>query len=536
MNFTVTLEIKSIDDMINLGIIIGHYIKFPYLITLNGDLGTGKTLLARSIINTKLGYNAQVTSPSYLICLTYQDVTCSNTISHIDPYRLKQHRPLSALVDYSEVIKHLCILEWAKLAPDLENIFLFKLNITIEYSQHPEERAVIISTNDDYWKDILTKFNSDDHIYTPIVKTAKSPEYYVHRSHNPIILGKHEYILGIETSCDDTCAAILNGHGDILANCKIGQEEIHCEYGGVVPHEAQKAHKKNIDKVVNDAFEKAGIDKSCIKVVSVTKGPGLQVCLLIGLEYSHKFCVDNNSLLIYCNHLESHAVVPMLPSLNLNISYPFLSVLVSGGHTMILYVKNIGDYEVISSTIDDSIGECFDKIARELGITAVPGGPELEKLAENGTYIHKINSPFIKASPHNMSFSGVKASVLRIIRKSQLSYQDKCNIATSFQHFSIKYLLKKVNWSLKFLLDQNYDVNCVVITGGVASNKYLRDEFDKNSKYNSISVVYPPINLCTDNGVMVAWNGIEKIKRGIYYYPEEISTSCAEAYSRWNLC
>jgi len=436
------------------------------------------------------------------------------------------------LVDYDQIANHLCILEWGELVPDLIRIFQSKLDITITYLSRPEERRITLITEDNYWGDILTTLQ-DGYVDHPDIVNADNK--YIPLIHIPLILKHDEYILGIETSCDDTCAAVLNSCGNILANCKIGQEDIHSEYGGVVPREACNAHKKNIDKVVNDALKQAGVDKSNIKVVSVTKGPGLEICLLTGLEYSHKFCVDNKSLITYCNHLESHAVVPMLPSLNLGICYPFVSVLISGGHTMIIYMKDLGNYEIISTSIDDSIGECFDKVARELGIVAVPGGPELEKLADGGEYKYKINSPFVKASPHNMSFSGVKSSVLRIIRESTL-HRDKHNIAYSFQRFVIKYLLKKVNWSLKMLSDQKQDVNCVVVTGGVASNKYLRDKFCKHFEYTDIPVMYPPIDLCTDNGVMVAWNGIEKVKRGIYYYPDEISEHNAEAYSRWAMC
>ena len=532
--FTTIFDIKSIDDMIRLGQIIGNTVKYQYLITLNGDLGAGKTLLAKSIINTKLGRDGHVPSPSYLICLTYEDTECMNIISHIDPYRLKKHRPLSALIDYDNVVNHLCILEWAELVPDLTCMFQSKLDITITHALHPEERRITIVTNDDYWEDVLTTLQHNVE-YISNIDTVETFNAYVPLIHKPLVLQDDEYILGIETSCDDTCAAILNQSGDILANCKIGQEDIHIEYGGVVPREACIAHKKNIDKVVNNALEQACIDKRNIKVVAVTKGPGLEICLLTGLEYSHNFCVSNKSLITYCNHLESHAVVPMLPSLKLGICYPFVSVLISGGHTMIIYMKDLGNYKTISATIDDSIGECFDKVARELGILAVPGGPELEKLADGGEYKYKINSPFVKASPHNMSFSGVKASVLRIIRTHTQSH-DKHDIAYSFQHFVVKYLLKKVNWSLKILSDQKHDVNCVVVTGGVASNKYLRDQFRKNFEYANIPVMYPPIDLCTDNGVMVAWNGIEKVKRGIYHYPDEISTHNAEAYSRWAMC
>ncbi len=523
--------------MVNMGIVIGEYIKSPYLVTLNGDLGAGKTLLAKSIINAKLGRDCNVPSPSYLICLTYAD----NTISHIDPYRLKKNRPLSALIEYDKVANNLCILEWAELVPDLICLFQSRLDITITHTSHPEERIITITTDDDYWSDILIQQKVDHKDRTDTVDTVEVIDKYIPLVHNPLVLERDEYILGIETSCDDTCAAIINADGDIMANCKIGQEEIHSSYGGVVPREACNAHKKNINKVVNDAIEQAGIDKSRIKVVSVTKGPGLEICLLTGLDYSHKFCVENRSLITYCNHLESHAVVPMLPSLNLGVDYPFVSVLVSGGHTMIIYMKDLGNYKIISSTIDDSIGECFDKVARALGIDAVPGGPELEKLAEGGEYKYKINSPFVKTAPHNMSFSGVKASVLRIIRASTLSQdkqdkQDKRDIAYSFQHFSIKYLLKKVMLSLKILSEQKQEVKCVVVTGGVASNKYLRDNFYKKFEYTDIPVMYPPINLCTDNGVMVAWNGMEKIKRGIYYHPDEIGADTAEAYSRWAMC
>lgn len=540
-NNSITLKALSIEDTISIGYAISKYIAYPEIITLTGDLGMGKTLLARSIITYQLKYNEQVPSPSYLVCLTYKTEN-GNIINHIDPFRLKKTRPLPALIDYDNIInKDLCIIEWPNLVPDLfKNNSISTLNITITSDTfNTESRIIKLESCDSKWMSIFLTWNNTKYDIVNELSHNNTTEHdNLLLEHPPINITNKNYVLGIETSCDDTCAAIINGSGDIVSNVRIGQEDIHKEFRGVNPKYAQQSHMENIDKALHKAFENANITPNDINAVAVTQGPGLEICLLIGLHCAHIFSKKYKIPLIKCHHLESHVAVSRLPSLNLNIEYPFLSVLVSGGHSMIIYMKGLGDYKVLSTTLDDSIGECFDKIARELGIEIVPGGPQLEKLASNGKSRFPFRTPYIKASPYNMSFSGIKSSTIKLIRNQHTLTEDiKADIACSFQEFVTKYLIKKIYASMEILFDKEEVVTSVVVAGGVASNKYIRNELEIFGRKNNVSIKYPPVNLCTDNGVMVAWNGIERLRKGIYENYNEISDdrNHMDAFPRWKL-
>ena len=539
---SVTLCSSSIEDTILFGHLISKYITYPDFITLDGDLGMGKTLMARSIITYQLKYNEQVPSPSYLICLTYETPN-NETINHIDPYRLKRNRPLSALINYEDILKKdLCIVEWPDLVPDLTNsVNQSKLSISINATKfNTESRTITLKTSNLKWLGVFAMWRCDKlvNVDTLLRNHRDTSAQIVMSQHDPIITTGSDYILGVETSCDDTCVAIIDGNGNIISNVKIGQEDVHEEFKGVNPKSAQEAHERNIELAATQAFNDANILPKDIQAVAVTQGPGLALCLIIGLFYAHKFSKANNVPLVKCHHLESHVAVSRLPSLNLDIKYPFLSVLVSGGHSMIIYMEGAGNYKIMSTTIDDSIGECFDKIARELGISVVPGGPELEKKANNGTIKYRFNSPFIKTAPHNMSFSGIKSNVIRLIRSQPILSTDVINdIACSFQSCVVKYLLKKI-WDCSNSLEkENKPITSIVIAGGVASNKSVRDNLDSLGNHMHIPTKYPPINLCTDNGVMVAWNGVERLRKGIYEHPDDISNEKhhMDAFPKWKL-
>jgi len=542
---TITFEALSIEDTTLLGYLISKHITYPDFITLDGDLGIGKTLMARSIITYQLKSDVQVPSPSYLICLTYK-LSNNLTINHIDPYRLKQNRQLSALVNCDDILtNNLCIMEWPNLVPDLvESMKLSKLSISINSTNfNTESRTITLKTSNPKWLNIfamweLNKINYVNTLFNEKVINNEILALNTVPSYDPILLTEYKYVLGVETSCDDTCVAIIDGNGNIRANIRIGQEHIHKEFRGVNPKCAQEAHEQNIELAAMRAFDDSGLTPRDITAVAVTQGPGLEMCLIIGLLYAHKFSKAYNIPLVKCHHLEAHVAVSRLPSLKLDIKYPFLSVLVSGGHTMIIYTKEVGNYRIMSTTIDDSIGECFDKIARELKIESVPGGPEIEKKANNGSILYRFPSPHIKAEPYNMSFSGIKASVIRLIRNQQILSIDVINnIACSFQSCVVKYLLKKVRECLSILEEEKNSITSIVIAGGVASNARVRTQLGELGYYRNIPIKYPPVSLCTDNGVMVAWNGIERLEKGIYEHASNISDkkNHMDAFPRWKL-
>lgn len=542
---SVTISVDSVDDTVLLGSIISGKVTYPGLITLRGDLGMGKTTLARSIISSQLGHAERIQSPSYLICIEYTTPE-GDRISHIDTYRLKDPAQLFSLVDEDKIAKdNLCIMEWPS---DSYNVFFAKFSdsmLTIEILPDDNSiggRDVRLTSHSPHWMSFIHDIGEnglDNEMLTEKLSESSSEDSdIIFSTHDKITLKSTEYIMGIETSCDDTCVAILNGDGDILANVRIGQQDVHEKYGGVFPRLAKDAHSANISIAAERAFTESNLSPEDVKAVAVTQGPGLELCLLIGYRYAVDLCRRHSIPLIKCHHLESHVAVCRLPTLNLNTKFPMLTVLVSGGHTMILYSRRLGHYQMLSTSLDDSIGECFDKVARELGIKAIPGGPMLERLARGGTKrpdIFKFSSPYIKASPINMSFSGIKAAAIRMIRGKNLSDELKRDLAFTFQEFVVRYIRRKILASIKLVPEEG--ISCMVVTGGVAANTRLRSELDDISDRISVPVVYPPVSLCTDNGVMVAWNGVERLREGIYEFSEDVSgdQNHIEVHSRWNL-
>ena len=323
--------------------------------------------------------------------------------------------------------------------------------------------------------------------------------------------------LGIETSCDETAASIVretdNGLGEILSNVVSSQVEEHEEFGGVVPELAARAHVEKIDLIINKAVKESNFDLKNIDGIAVTAGPGLIVCLTVGLSIAKAMSASLKKPLVAINHLEGHALSPRIMH---KISFPFLLLLISGGHTQFLEVYGVEKYKRLGTTIDDAVGEAFDKTAKLIGIK-FPGGPQIESFAKKGDKNYfKLPKPIINRGGCNLSFAGLKTAVLKI-SKNINSKKDKYNLAASFQKTIEDILYQKSKIAMS-MFEKNNNIkgvsNTFVIAGGVASNKKIRNTLEKLSIEKKFKPIFPPINLCSDNAAMIAWAGIEKFKLG----------------------
>ncbi len=341
---------------------------------------------------------------------------------------------------------------------------------------------------------------------------------------------KKALILGIETSCDETAAAVLEESTktipNLLSNVISSQEEIHKKFGGVVPELAARSHIDKIDLIVNRALKKSGRKLKDIDAIAVTGGPGLIVCLSVGLNFAKALAMTLKKPLIVVNHLEGHALSPKLVT---NLRYPYLLLLISGGHTQYLAVKKLGKYKRLGTTIDDALGEAFDKTAKLLGIK-FPGGPFIEKFAAQGNkdrYI--LPKPIINKGGCNLSFAGLKTAVLKI-SKSIKNNQDKHDLAASFQKTIEEILVKKTKNAFdQFKKISQTKNNFFVIAGGVAANNKIRNKLEKVSFDENFIPIFPPLNLCGDNAAMIAMVGLEKFKL------KQFSKLDAPANPRWQL-
>ena len=330
---------------------------------------------------------------------------------------------------------------------------------------------------------------------------------------------KKPIILGIESSCDETAAAILtedkNGKPIILSNIISSQVNVHKEFGGVVPELAARSHLEKIDLITKKAIKDSGIKTNEIDAVASTAGPGLIVCLSVGLSFGKSFANCIKKPFIAVNHLEGHA---LSPKLNANLNYPYLLLLISGGHSQYLCVNDLGSYQRLGTTIDDALGEAFDKTAKLLNIE-FPGGPQIEVLAKKGDpNRYKLPKPIINRGGCNLSFAGLKTAILKL-SKTIKSEQDKFDIAASFQETIKQIMYKKTNIAFdeyeKLTKNKNEDKK-FVIAGGVAANKVLRTMFSKLCHERMYESFFPSINLCGDNAAMIALVGLEKYKKKKY--------------------
>ncbi len=324
---------------------------------------------------------------------------------------------------------------------------------------------------------------------------------------------KKALILGIESSCDETAASILEESNEsvpnLLSNIVSSQEEIHKKFGGVVPELAARSHIDKIDLIVDKALKKSGKKLSDIDAIAVTGGPGLIVCLSVGLNFAKTLAMTLKKPLIVVNHLEGHALSPKLVT---DLKFPYLLLLISGGHSQYLAVKNLGKYKRLGTTIDDALGEAFDKTAKLLGIN-FPGGPFIEKLAAKGNKNkYDLPKPIINKGGCNLSFAGLKTAILKI-SKTIKNDQDRYDLAASFQKTIEEILVKKTKIAFdQFKKISNKKKNFFVVAGGVAANSNIRKNLEKLSLNENFIPIFPPHNLCGDNAAMIAMVGLEKFK------------------------
>jgi len=313
-------------------------------------------------------------------------------------------------------------------------------------------------------------------------------------------------ILGIESSCDETSAAILKGFE--VESHIVYSQMIHKKYGGVVPELASRAHEHAISQVVHSAFESAKLSPNDIDAIAVTYGPGLMGALLVGLNYAKGFALSQNIPFISVNHIEAHLYAPMLEFSKLEP--PFLCLLVSGGHTMLVDVKGVKDFNILGTTRDDAAGESFDKTARLLKI-GYPGGPVIDTLSDSGDpKAVKFPRSLLEPDSLDFSFSGMKTAVLNYVKKHpDPNDQDKANIAASFQEAVVDVLKEKVRRAIVATGHKQ-----VIIAGGVAANRRLRSELKSMADNMGIDLYYPPLEYCTDNAAMIAATGVMYYRKG----------------------
>ena len=327
-------------------------------------------------------------------------------------------------------------------------------------------------------------------------------------------MSKKPVILGIESSCDETAVAIIreksDGRAEILSNIISSQIDVHKEFGGVVPELAARSHIEKIDIIAQKALEVSNIKLEDVDAVAATAGPGLIVCLSVGLNFAKAISASIKKPFIAVNHLEGHA---LSPKLNSDINYPYLLLLISGGHSQYLLVEDLGKYKRLGTTIDDALGEAFDKTAKLLGIE-FPGGPQIEILARKGDPNRFILPlPIINRGGCNLSFAGLKTAVLKLAKNIK-NENDKYDIAASFQKTIEKIIYKKSKVALEqYKKIKKTNNNKFVIAGGVAANKNIRKVLTKLCEEERFDAIFPPIEFCGDNAAMIAIAGLEKYKK-----------------------
>ena len=306
--------------------------------------------------------------------------------------------------------------------------------------------------------------------------------------------------LGIETSCDETAVAIFDSDKGLIGESVFSQIDLHSEYGGVIPELASRDHCKKIIQIYKRAL--GAINPSEIDYVAYTAGPGLLGALLIGENFAQGLALSLNKPLIPVNHLEAHLMAPFLDEEK--VEFPFLTLLVSGGHSLIIDVQGLNQYEILGQSRDDAVGEAFDKVAKLIGL-GYPGGPEIERVAQGGDPMaSNFPQPMLNSSDYDFSFSGLKTAVLYAVQDiGEINSQTQADIAASFQHAATEVLIKKITKAL-----ENTGRESIVLAGGVAANKVLRNKISLLKSKLNVAVLYPPLAHCTDNAAMVGIVGV----------------------------
>ena len=327
-------------------------------------------------------------------------------------------------------------------------------------------------------------------------------------------------ILGIESSCDETAAALVASDRRILAHRLAGQEAAHRPFGGVVPEIAARAHVEILPRLVEEVLAEAGIELAEVDAIAATAGPGLIGGVMVGLVTAKGLALASGKPLVALNHLEGHALSPMLSDPDLQ--FPYLLLLVSGGHCQLLFVEGVGRYRRLATTIDDAAGEAFDKSAKLLGL-GFPGGPAVERAAEKGDPAAvPLPRPLVGSDEPHFSFAGLKSAVLRARDTERYSAED---IAASFQQAVVDCLVDRTARAL----DQAGGATALVVAGGVAANHSVRAALADLADAHRLPFVAPPLWLCTDNAAMIAWAGALRFDAGL------VDSLDAPARARWPL-
>jgi len=339
-------------------------------------------------------------------------------------------------------------------------------------------------------------------------------------------------VLGIETSCDETAAAVVrrsaDGSGEILANVVRSQLDLHAAYGGVVPELAARAHVELLDAAIGQALSEAKLGFGAIDGIAATAGPGLIGGLIVGLTMGKAIALGRGVPFIAVNHLEAHALTAGLTD---GLGFPYLLLLVSGGHTQSLIVKDVGSYERLGTTLDDALGEAFDKAAKLLGL-GYPGGPQVESAALNGRPCVALPRPMLGRPEPHFSLAGLKTALRHeALARAPLSEQDVADLCASFQEAVADVVADRTARAMEIYVERLGEKapRALVVAGGVAANKRLKAALDAVARKEGFRLIVPPPELCTDNAAMIAWAGAMRLARGF------IDDLSAPARARWPL-
>jgi len=345
-------------------------------------------------------------------------------------------------------------------------------------------------------------------------------------------------VLGIETSCDDTAAALVrrrvDGGADILSNAVWTDHDDHAAYGGVVPEIAARSHVERLDRVIARAFDEAGMAVADIDAVAATAGPGLIGGVMVGLTAAKAIAMASGATLVPVNHLEGHALTVRMTD---RAEFPFLLLLISGGHTQLVAVEGLGRYRRLGSTIDDAAGEAFDKTAKLLGL-GQPGGPRVESAAAGGRNDrYDLPEPLKRRDGCDFSFSGLKTAVREIAESAPrvngaMAGQDVADLAASFQFAAARHLAQRTEKAMD-IIEQKFSPGRLVVAGGVAANCAIKSMLSALCESKSWELIAPPAKYCTDNAAMIAWAGAERLAAGMTLDREEAMAFAPRA--RWPL-
>jgi N6-L-threonylcarbamoyladenine synthase len=340
-------------------------------------------------------------------------------------------------------------------------------------------------------------------------------------------------VLGIETSCDETAAAVVGGDGRILAEVVLSQLSEHAPFGGVVPEIAARSHLRYLPDLVRQTMAKAGMHYRDLGGVAASSGPGLIGGLIVGCQFAKGVALANVLPFVAVNHLEAHALTARLPGLvEGGAPFPYLLFLLSGGHSQCIAVTDVGRHIRLGGTVDDAVGEAFDKVAKLLGL-GWPGGPALEKLAETGDpNRYPFPRPMMRRPGCDLSLSGLKTAVSQTVaRLGEISptHRERADVAASFQQAVVDILADRAGHAMDMMRERFPGSKLLVVAGGVASNARVRSALSEAAQLRRFDMVAPPVRLCSDNAVMVAWAGIERLRRGV---SDDMSVA---AQPRWPL-